>query len=114
MHELSIAQSILSIAEKSVPTGSKEKVVAVSLQIGELSSIETEALLFAFDAIKSNTILEAAELKIEILPGEAVCNSCNNVFHLSSYATSCPNCNSYSVSITKGKEMKIVSITMED
>ncbi|MFT3846231.1 MAG: hydrogenase maturation nickel metallochaperone HypA [Lacibacter sp.] len=114
MHELSIAQSILSIAEKSVPPGSKEKVVAVTLQVGELSSIETEALLFAFDAIKSNTILQHAEMKIETIPGEAVCNSCHNVFHLNSYATACPNCNSYSVSITKGKEMKIVSLTMED
>ena len=62
MHELSIAHSILSIAERAVPAGSKVAVTAVSLQIGELSSIEIESLEFAFSAIRSGTLLEKLNL----------------------------------------------------
>ena len=61
MHELSIAHSILSIAEKSAPEG-KGIITAVSMQIGQLSSIEIDSLRFAFEAIKSNTVLEKATI----------------------------------------------------
>jgi len=52
MHELSIAHSILSIAENAVPENSKAFVTSVGLQIGELSGIEIESLEFAFSVIK--------------------------------------------------------------
>ena len=44
MHELSIAQSILAIAENAAPKNSNAVVTSVGLQIGELSGIEIESL----------------------------------------------------------------------
>lgn len=114
MHELSIVHSILSIVQKTVPAGNSEFVSAVHMQVGELSSIETDALLFAFDAVKTGTVLEAAELNIAIVKGEAECSNCNTTFHLKTYGTACPGCNGYAVRVLKGTEMKIVSITMEE
>lgn len=114
MHELSIAHSILSIAEKSIPTESKGVVTSVSMQIGILSSIEIEALRFAFEVIKTNTVLEKAELNIDVVQGEAECLSCQTVFPLNTYGTACPNCKSYIQNILKGKEMKMLSITLEE
>ena len=114
MHELSIAHSILSIAERVVPAGSKVAVTAVSLQIGELSSIEIESLEFAFSAIRSGTLLEKAELNIEIIPGEAACSDCGTVFHMDSFGTCCPHCKSFLVKILKGKELKVLSIMVDE
>jgi hydrogenase nickel incorporation protein HypA/HybF len=112
MHELSIAQSILSIAEKAAPPDGI--ITGVNIQVGELSSIEPEALLFAFKAIKEDTLLQKAELNLEIIPGEAQCLDCNTVFHLPAFGTPCPQCQGFALKITKGREMKVLSITIDE
>lgn len=112
MHELSIAQSILSIAEKAAPSGGI--ITAVNIQVGELSSIEIDALKFAFDAIHNDTILQKAQLNIETIPGEAQCSDCNNIFHLPAFGHPCPRCRGFSLKILRGREMKVTSLTVED
>jgi len=114
MHELSIAHSILSIAERSFPAGATGFIHAVNIQVGELSSIDTEALLFAFSAIRSGTVLERAILQIETIPGEARCTECGTVFHMDSFGKACPQCQGYMVSILQGKELKVLSLSIEE
>jgi hydrogenase nickel incorporation protein HypA/HybF len=114
MHELSIAHSILSIAEKALPANNNSMVTGIQLEIGELSGIEIDALEFAFSVIKADTILRNAELAIQIVKGEAECLDCNKTFFLNSYGTSCPVCKSYSMRILKGKEMKVLNITVDE
>ena len=114
MHELSIAHSILSIAERSFPAGTEGYISAVNILVGELSSIETEALSFAFSAIRGGTVLEKAELQIEMVKGEAACSDCGTVFPMNAYGMACPACGSYLVSIRQGKELKVLSLTVEE
>jgi hydrogenase nickel incorporation protein HypA/HybF len=114
MHELSIARSIIAIAEQAVPADAPGFVSGVTVQVGELSSIEVEALRFAFDAIKDDSRLSKAELLIDLLPGEAVCTHCGTIFVMHNYTTPCPACERYAAQVTKGKELKVLSITMEE
>ena len=114
MHELSIAHSILSIAENAIPENSNAFVTSVCLQIGELSGIEIESLEFAFSIIKADTLLQKAELEIQIIKGEALCSECNTIFPLSSYGTCCPQCNSYSMKILNGREMRVLNIVVDE
>jgi hydrogenase nickel incorporation protein HypA/HybF len=110
MHELSIAQSILAIVEKTVPINEQKKVVSIRLQIGVLSGIEIDALTYSFAIICKSSKLLNATLDIDIVPGKAVCQDCNNVYEYNSYGNPCPTCKSYSVKITQGKEMKILNV----
>jgi hydrogenase nickel incorporation protein HypA/HybF len=114
MHELSIAQSIIAIAENAVPENNKAAVTGVTLQIGELSSIEIESLEFAFSIIKTDTILQNAELNIQIIKGEAECSVCKTVFPSVTFGICCPLCKSYDVKILKGREMRVLNIVVED
>lgn len=114
MHELSIARSILSIAEQAVPGDAPGFVSGITIQVGALSSIEVDALRFAFDAIKDDTKLSKAELLIDLVPGEALCTHCGTVFTMNTYTVPCPECNRFSAKITKGKELKVINLTMED
>lgn len=114
MHELSIAHSIIAIAEEAFAPGTAGYISAVETQIGELSAIETDSLLFAFDTIKSATILDRARLQIHIIPGEAECRQCQHSFHLPTLGTPCPLCGSYAVTIKAGREMKVSSIVVEE
>ncbi len=112
MHELSIAQSILAIAQKAAPPDGI--ITGVNIQVGELSSIEIESLKFAFTAIRDETVLQKADLNIDIIPGEAQCADCNNIFHLPAFGHPCPRCQGFSLKILRGREMKVTSLTVED
>lgn len=114
MHELSIAQSILSIAENALPKNTDAVVTSIGLQIGELSGIEMESLTFTFSILKLDTVLKNAILDIEIIKGEAACTVCQVVFPISSYGICCPACKSYSMTILKGREMKVLNIVVEE
>jgi len=114
MHELSIAQSILAIAENAAPKNSNAVVTSVGLQIGELSGIEIESLEFALSVIKENTILQKADLNIEIIKGEAECTICKTIFPVNSFGTCCPQCASYFIKILKGREMKVLNIVVDE
>ena len=114
MHELSIAQSILSIAQRALPPDTRGVVSSVNIQVGELSSIEPEALQFAFRSIREDTLLAKAELDIEVIPGEAECQACLTVFHLPAYGHPCPLCHSFSLKVLRGREMKVLSLTVEE
>ena len=113
MHELSIAQSILSIAENAAPQNNAA-VTSVGLQIGELSGVEIESLKFALSVIKENTVLEKADLDIEIIKGEAQCTDCKNVFPMHYFGSCCPQCGSYFVKVLKGREMKVLNIVVDE
>jgi hydrogenase nickel incorporation protein HypA/HybF len=113
MHELSIAQSILQIAEKAAPKNSNG-ITGVGLQIGELAGIEISALRFALSIIKEDTVLAKADLNIEIIKGEAECMECKEVFPMNIFGTCCPNCGSYRSKILRGREMKILNLVIDD
>ena len=112
MHELTIAQSILSLAEKAAPENTV--VTGVGLQIGELSGIEIEPLKFALSIIKENTILEKADLDIEVIEGEAECSQCNTIFPMHYFGSYCPNCGSYFLKVLKGRDLKILNIVVDE
>lgn len=114
MHELSIAQSILEIAEKAAPKDKQAVVTGVGLQVGELSGVEVDALQFALSIITKDTLLQRAELHIEIIKGEAECLDCGTVFAVPSFGTCCPQCSGYSMTILKGRELKVLNIVVEE
>lgn len=114
MHEVSIANSIIETVQNLLPGNSNEYVSSVQIKVGELSSIEIDALQFSFDIVKAKTPLNKAELKIEMIEGKAQCSDCDEIFPMHGFATPCPKCNSYLVKILQGKEMKIVSFEMEE
>jgi hydrogenase nickel incorporation protein HypA/HybF len=114
MHEVSIATSIIQIIEDRLLENSKGYVTAVNIKVGQLSNIETEALLFSFDIVKSSTLLSKATLNIEIIEGKGECSDCGETFSMHSFATPCPACNSYLVRVLGGKEMKVVSYDIEE
>ena len=114
MHELSIAQSILSIATNAIPQREAVIVTGISLEIGELSGIEIRSLEFAFSIIKEGTLLDKAALRITRVNGEAECQDCRTIFAIHSYGNCCPTCNGFQLKILKGREMKVLHLVVEE
>ena len=113
MHELSIALSIVELAEEEAKKADATSISKIEVEIGTMAGIETEALLFAWDAAIQGTMAGQAELVIHSIEAEAHCMECGKDFHAEHYFVQCPNCDSYRYQITKGKELRISSLIVD-
>lgn len=111
MHEVSIALSIMDIIVKKCREESCNKIDSVRLKIGKAAGVMPDALLFAFDNIKTDTIAKDAEMIIDIIPLGGTCNGCKRDFDTEeAYVLECPKCGSADFVINKGNEMEIIDM----
>lgn len=114
MHELSIAQEIFSIVQQNVDDDKQILVRSINVKIGKLSNVLSDSLLFCFDAIKSNTQLQNAELLIDITPVIIECSDCNNKAEIEPPIFTCPNCKSNNLKMIAGTELTVREIELID
>ena len=112
MHELSIAQSIVELAEEQARNHQAQCIEELELEIGSLAGIEWQALEFALETCVKETLLENAHIVRHIISGEGRCGDCETAFPVDTLFSSCPACGSYAVKIIKGKELRINSIVV--
>lgn len=111
MHEVSIADSLLSIAVRECKSSGFSKIGSIKVSIGNASGVMPEALLFAFDALKTGTIADKASLIIEKIPILGHCNLCNSDFIVNeSFVLYCPHCKGTSFTLKCGRELNITEL----
>jgi len=111
MHEASIAMSLLETVSAICRQEGYDSIEAVRLKVGKAAGILPDALLFAFDAAKVETIASQAVLIIEYVPLGGSCNDCGAEFDSDErFIYSCPDCKSGSLSITRGNELQIIDM----
>ena len=113
MHEMSLCEGILQVLETEAGKQGFKKIKTVWLEIGKLSSVEPQALLFSFDVVTRNSIADGAELKIIDIVGTAWCMQCSEPVTIKKRFDECPQCGSYQLQITGGEEMKIKELEVE-
>ena len=113
MHELSIAISIVEIAERHADQETAGKVEEVELDIGTLSGIEFEALEFALTVAVKETTLEHTRFRINRIEPLAECRSCSNLYAPGGIYSECPECGKADTRLIKGKELYIKSLLVE-
>lgn len=113
MHELSVALSILDLAEEEAMRHDG-RVVAIHVRLGPLSGVIKPALMSAYDLARETTSLAGAALVVEEVPLVAHCPTCAvertlnaiNVF-------CCPVCGTPTGDIVRGRELEIVALEIE-
>ncbi len=112
MHETALALSVLDIVVERCREAGGRTVDAVRVRIGKAAGVMPEALIFAFDAAKADTVAEHAQLVIEPVPVGGVCNACGKEFSVDDvqFVFACPLCGSTSFEIKSGREMEIVDM----
>lgn len=113
MHEVSIAEEIKEIVIEKLKEQKAKKIKTINLEIGKMTSVVPEALLFAFEIISKNTPLENAKINIEMVEIKAKCKNCKKVFSLNDFEYLCPFCNKTNLEMISGRELIIKSIEME-
>ena len=113
MHELSIAESIVRLSEQQAREHHSSLIEEVELEIGRLAGVELQTLEFAMESAVKGTLLEKATIIRHYIDGEGQCSDCETVFPVRNLYSPCPNCGSYLVNITRGRELRIKSIVIK-
>jgi hydrogenase nickel incorporation protein HypA/HybF len=111
MHELSVAEGILSTIEQHL--GGKKILTRINLSIGPLAGISAESLEFWFSEIAKDKGFGTPVLEIKKTTATAVCAHCKNTYEVRSFYSSCPQCGNFERTVSSGYECVIDSIEME-
>jgi len=111
MHELSIAMSIVEMAQEESECRGGAQVQAVHLRLGLLSGVVKEALLSSYEMACHATPLEGSQLFIEEVPVEVFCPKCDAPRSVSSIQWfCCPECGTPTPTVLHGKELEVVAL----
>lgn len=110
MHEIGVVIEVVKTVENFAKKNHVTQIETLVLQIGELSTVVPKYIEACYPAAIQDTMLQNTQLKIEILPGNAICNDCNKVFNILENKSVCPNCKSRDWEMLSGKEFNIKEI----
>ncbi|MBI4939812.1 MAG: hydrogenase maturation nickel metallochaperone HypA [Actinobacteria bacterium] len=112
MHELSIAQSVVSTVQAAV---GGRGVLAVTLRIGPLAGVVPDALTFGWDVVTAGTPLEGARLDVERVPVEIMCAGCGTTGErTASPPWRCDACDGVCAPLGDGRTLEVGSVEVED
>jgi hydrogenase nickel incorporation protein HypA/HybF len=112
MHELSIATNLCEIA---LEHAGSQRILAIHVRLGELSSVVEEALQGSYEIITAGTSLDGARLVIERVPVVVWCPRCSALRVISSVQSlRCPECDQLTGDIRQGTELEITAIEVDE
>jgi hydrogenase nickel incorporation protein HypA/HybF len=115
VHELPVTQGILDVALDAARGAGAQRILAINLVIGDLSSILDDSVQFYFDILSRGTPAEGAMLRFQRQPAMARCWDCGHEFEAEIPLTpACPGCGGGRLQISGGREFRVESIEVDD
>lgn len=112
MHELGIVMNVLEQVDAVAAENKAEKVLGVTMEIGEVSTIVPELFLDAFNwAKKRTTYQQEAELEMIIIEGRTYCQNCGETYRTTEFGKKCPHCGSSETYLLTGSQVIIKDIS---
>ena len=110
MHEFSIMQSTLDTAGEKTRAAGGTRIHRLTVRVGRLSGVVPEALRFAFEGLKRESLAANANLEIEEVPAVCWCPDCAEEFETADLKYECPRCHQPSGDLRRGREMELASL----
>jgi hydrogenase nickel incorporation protein HypA/HybF len=111
MHELSIAESIVRIADRHA---AGRRVTRVDLRVGHLRQVVPSALEFAFELVAQGTAVEGAELAMEVVQAAGTCRTCGAETAFEGFPFACSACGGLDIEVTSGEELEVEALELEE
>lgn len=114
MHELGIMTGVMDAVTKSAHDAGADKVLKVTLSVGEMTECIQDALEFAFEALtEDDPFVRDAELTINMIKPKSRCLECGAEFEHDRFHMFCPECDSLATELLAGRELQIDSIEVD-
>jgi len=112
MHELGIVVKVLDQVDELAAQYEAEKILKVTMEVGEVSTIVPELFTDAFDWAKKKTRFAAeAELEMIIVEARTYCQSCGETYKTTEHGKKCPFCGSGETYLLTGDQVIIKDVS---
>lgn len=111
MHELGIVMNVIEQVDKVAKERGAEKVLKVTMEVGEVSTVVPSLFTDAFDWAKKRAEYQKdAELELIIIEGRTYCQTCGETYKTTSHGKICPFCGSKDTYLLTGDQVIIKDI----
>ena len=111
MHELSLALSLLEEVSGAAERENASRIASVRLRLGAMSGVARDALLFAWEVARTDTLAAGAELQIENVPVALYCPACRaERAPLEGAGFCCGTCGASAPTVVRGRELELVAM----
>lgn len=110
MHELGIVYEVINVVDRFAKENNLSRVEKIVLEIGQLSQAIPRFIEECYPAAVHETPYEGTELEIIVLPANARCKVCNEVYNIIEHRKICPKCNCEEFVLTSGEEFNIKEV----
>jgi hydrogenase nickel incorporation protein HypA/HybF len=113
MHEVAIMTEAVRMATESAQAAGAKRITTLRLRIGVLSGVVPDALQFAWDVVRGDTMLAEARLEIDSIAAAGWCAKCQAEFECQDVLGECPRCHDLSGDLRRGRELEIAAVECE-
>jgi hydrogenase nickel incorporation protein HypA/HybF len=113
MHEVSIMAEAVRMAVESAQAAGARRITGMRLRVGKLSGAVPEAMSFAWDVVRQETLAAGASLSIETVAAACWCATCQVEFECKDFMSECPRCHELSGDLRRGRELEIAAVELE-
>ena len=110
MHELAIAEALVSIATRHAGGRTVRKV---EVRVGHLRQVVPSALELSFELVAHGTPVEGAELELTEVAAEGRCRGCDAETVLRSFPLTCGRCGGFDVEVIAGEELSVEALEVD-
>lgn len=123
MHEMSVAQGVAEAVLRGARREGAVKIIRINLEVGQLTFLNPEQVIFWLKELFKNTEAEEAEIIHKIIPARVRCSKCgyegplqvkeDPLFHQALPVFACPKCERGSLEILEGRDCIVRDIEIE-
>ncbi len=114
MHEIGIVRQLVRTVTEFAAQNGVEEICEVVVDCGELSLVIPEYVEELYPVAAKGSILEKAKLTVNLVPGLAECEECDEIFNVIEHKGYCPNCGSFNKTVLSGDKFTIREILVPE
>jgi hydrogenase nickel incorporation protein HypA/HybF len=113
MHEVAIMTEAARLATEAARAAGARRITVLRLRVGALRGVVPEAMQFAWEVVRRDSLLAAARLEIERVAAAGWCATCRAEFAAAGFLSECPRCHDWSGDLRRGQELEIAAVELE-
>ncbi|PWC36077.1 hydrogenase maturation nickel metallochaperone HypA [Azospirillum sp. TSO35-2] len=110
MHELSLCENLLDLLQDEARRHAFRRVTRIRLAVGRFACVDPDALRFAFDVVRRDTLADAAVVEIDQPPGLVWCGDCAREVEVPTRLSPCPDCGGLRLVPRGGDDLTLVEL----
>lgn len=111
MHEIGVLTEAVNLAETIARDHDVEQIKYLTLEIGELCGYLPQFFEKYFPiVIENRPMFDGAELRIQMVKGQALCSECQSLYNVMRNEGKCPKCGSREKKILGGQQFLVKDI----